>query len=387
MSNLLLRSDLKANIENPSYYFTNINERKDEELDLLLLTQGWRRFEWTDVNLNNKTAPQYAFEDNIEINGRITKEIFNIPLPDIKVSLTILDQYNDKFTTRTDLKGYFHFQGLNYSDTISVKIEARRNSGKKNLLIHVDSKDHIRLKKHDYITEQYLIKPGEDGKWGRLEEEEDPKKEDPFYKENNEYYRIHKEPNDVIIVDETMNHYQNVAQILQGRVPGVSVNGSSVNIRGFNSFYGNQDPLYIVDGIPVDQNAAMSISPNNIDRIEILKGPEAAIYGARGSNGVIIIYTKRGKYMLKGVLEFEMLAYSTPTEFYSPRYDINPDEEFIDDRTTLLWVPDLYSNEFGYSEISFYTSDEEGEYLIITEGIDSQGNPAVGISSFKVENK
>ncbi len=92
----------------------------------------------------------------------------------------------------------------------------------------------------------------------------------------------------------------NVNQALEGRASGVQIRnagspGESANvlIRGFNTF-GDGSPLYVVDGIFMsDINA---INPNDIDKVDVLKdAAAAAIYGSRGSNGVIIITTKKGK--------------------------------------------------------------------------------------------
>ncbi len=95
----------------------------------------------------------------------------------------------------------------------------------------------------------------------------------------------------------------NAQQALQGRVPGVDVvsngnrpgSGVSVRIRGRRSFNAGNEPLYVIDGIPLvgDMN---DINPNDIESMEILKDASAtAIYGSRGANGVVLITTKRGK--------------------------------------------------------------------------------------------
>ncbi len=387
LSEMLLSSDLNGHIENPDYYFNNYNELKAIHLDNLLLTQGWRRFEWSRVQMNKRIPVDYHVEEGIEINGKITREFFGLPLSDIRVTLTILNQFNDVFTTRSGPKGHFSFKNLGYADTIGVKLEAVRKSGKKNLVIVLDQEDPQHIEDMHYITDQYLRKPGEKGRWVTVKDPEEIEKEnDPFYEENNRYHRIHQEPNDVIEVDESMQNYSNVAQIIQGRVPGVVVNGNNITIRGINSFYGGTDPLFIVDGVPVDKDHALNMNPYDIDRIEILKGPDAAIYGSRGANGVIIIFTKRGKFMLKGVLDFKILGYYTPKEFYSPKYEVeNRDEMFEDDRTTLLWEPYLDTGPDGKSSIEFYTSDLEGDYSIIVEGMDKSGTAGTGSSSFRIQ--
>ena len=95
----------------------------------------------------------------------------------------------------------------------------------------------------------------------------------------------------------------NAPQMLQGRAAGVYVlntgnkpgAGVSVQIRGRRSFSAGNDPLYVVDGIPIS-GGFNDINPGDIEAMEILKDASAtAIYGSRGANGVIIISTKRGK--------------------------------------------------------------------------------------------
>lgn len=92
------------------------------------------------------------------------------------------------------------------------------------------------------------------------------------------------------------------AQKLAGRAPGVTVSTSgspgdatNVRIRGISSF-GNNDPLYVIDGVPVQDKGNLNINPNDIESMQVLKDPStASIYGSRASNGVVIITTKKGK--------------------------------------------------------------------------------------------
>ena len=94
----------------------------------------------------------------------------------------------------------------------------------------------------------------------------------------------------------------NFQQQLNGRAAGVIVGDSgepgspvSIRIRGVTTF-GNNDPLYIIDGVPRESNRMIDINPNDIESFQILKDASAAsIYGSRAANGVIIITTKRGK--------------------------------------------------------------------------------------------
>ena len=75
--------------------------------------------------------------------------------------------------------------------------------------------------------------------------------------------------------------------------PGVMVNGRRVIIQGISTFYGNTEPLYILDGMPVSNIDA--IPPRQVKSIDILKGASTSVYGSRGANGVIIITMKKAK--------------------------------------------------------------------------------------------
>ncbi len=113
----------------------------------------------------------------------------------------------------------------------------------------------------------------------------------------------------------------NMINSMQGKVAGVQISGtgamggsSNILIRGANSIAGNNQPLFVVDGVPIDNsnfndpnqrrgasgfdygNAAQDINPNDIESMSVLKGASAAaLYGNRASNGVIIITTKKGR--------------------------------------------------------------------------------------------
>lgn len=93
----------------------------------------------------------------------------------------------------------------------------------------------------------------------------------------------------------------NAQEAMQGRLSGVDVKRSSgkpgaemvVEIRGVNSIYGNTQPLYVVDGIPVAN--INDINPSDIERMDVLKDASStAIFGSRGANGVVIVTTKKG---------------------------------------------------------------------------------------------
>jgi TonB-dependent SusC/RagA subfamily outer membrane receptor len=102
-------------------------------------------------------------------------------------------------------------------------------------------------------------------------------------------------------IERTAPGQASVEQMLMDRFPGVEVRrtasgGVSIRIRGAASFYGNTEPLLVVDGTPVQQSASgfSWLNPHDIATLTVLKNPaDTAIYGLRGANGVIVITTTR----------------------------------------------------------------------------------------------
>ena len=88
-----------------------------------------------------------------------------------------------------------------------------------------------------------------------------------------------------------------IAEMLRGRVAGVQVINGRIRIRGVNSIQGSNEPLIVLDGIPLAVDLYTShINPHDIQSINVLKdAASTAIYGSRGANGVIEIKTKKGR--------------------------------------------------------------------------------------------
>ncbi|TAH07979.1 MAG: SusC/RagA family TonB-linked outer membrane protein, partial [Sphingobacteriia bacterium] len=140
--------------------------------------------------------------------------------------------------------------------------------------------------------------------------------------------------------------------LLQGRTAGVLVTpatgepggAATINIRGTGSISGSQEPLYVIDGVPLIQggtlgsasgvegsttskNPLIFLNPNDIESMTVLKDASAAaIYGSRGANGVILITTKQGKGGRKGVFNF---GANTSIANTARRYDLMQAQDFL----------------------------------------------------------
>jgi len=158
-----------------------------------------------------------------------------------------------------------------------------------------------------------------------------------------------------------------IDQVLQGTAPGVQVTTASsepggalsIRIRGTSSITGNSEPLYVIDGFPVENdiegsavgnggrtrttppNPLVTLNPNDIESISILKDASAtAIYGARGANGVVIITTKQGR----GTRPQFALDFYTSYQSLAKKYDMLNAAEYMD-----------YANEYGQNSSNAFT--------------------------------
>ncbi len=145
----------------------------------------------------------------------------------------------------------------------------------------------------------------------------------------------------------------NISQALQGRIAGVDISQTSsrpgattqIRIRGDRSLTGSNDPLIVLDGIPFIGSIG-DINPNDIKSVDILKDASAtAIYGSRGSNGVILVTTNRGQRGQKA-----KVSYNTYTGLQTvfARYPMMNGQEFA----ALRKAAGLYSNNLDESDIT-----------------------------------
>ncbi|MFC6998199.1 SusC/RagA family TonB-linked outer membrane protein [Rufibacter roseus] len=207
-------------------------------------------------------------------------------------------------------------------------------------------------------------------------------------------------------IERTVN--TTVEQAIQGRAPGVYVTqntgapggGISVNIRGINSINGSNEPLYVIDGVQIQGsnstsgvNPLASLNPADIETMDILQGPSAtAIYGSRGTNGVVLITTKRGKSGDVRVNYAFLTSVQTPPksldvmnlrEFaqldneYKALAGGNIREDFLD--PTILgegthWQRELFNNApMQKHQLSLSGGSENTRFYLSGEYLDQQG--------------
>ncbi|QHT70977.1 TonB-dependent receptor plug domain-containing protein [Rhodocytophaga rosea] len=414
---LLLQSDLKGNIESPGNYFKDRSDSTREALDILMMTQGWRRFNWNDIIAGRQKNIEYPIEKGVEINGKVvTPDRRARPIPQTKITLVSKDSLSlPALYAYSDPEGKFSIKNVPIKAGAKIAFQLSSTRGKTvegKVILADDTASYIAPPELAFpvtysVPEVYLSKAVQrkeienaysfnNGKERVLSEVVVKSKRLPSQNSDASITRLHSSADAVIVIDDKFPIYATIYQMIAGRVAGVNVQGTRVTIRGIGTFNSGTQPLYIVDGMPLSSVSATDstsggqgddplsfINPRDVARIEVLKNAgNTGIYGVRGANGVIAIFTKRGYSppatpVAPELETFISPGYSAVREFYAPMYDVQQEEHARPDkRATLFWLPDMLTDENGQAEVRFYLSDDSKSFQVVLEGISASGQPA-----------
>ncbi len=418
---LLLSSDLNGAIERPDFYLDTENADRLKHIDLLMMTHGWRRFKWNDVLSGNLPPINFYPETGFSVEGKVVKYLSREKGVQGKVELTFLENIAFKQEATSEVDGTFWFDDLQIEDTMTVIVQTKRMKKKEDGTekelkrgtfieiiepddVAIDSK-FLNLFDDDYVlqdvVDQGMLIRNIEAEFGdevvvleeiKVQAQKDIR-EEPFYRES----ILYSQPDDRLVFDSLVNvqNYVNLFDLLIGKFPGVEITGTFPNqtalIRGFSSINQSNEALFLVDGIPTDRTLVAQIPPQQVEFVDVLKGPKAAIYSARG-NGVIAIYKRRGPRLISeipdpvGLVTFKVNGYYSSREFYSPNYDILEGDDLVkpDFRSTIFWSPSVEITD-GKADVEFFTSDEKGEFQVFVEGISKEGKIIKNTFSFTVE--
>ena len=412
LSYFLLSSDLKGEIENPGFYFAKDADRFND-LDALLLTQGWRKYNYTrdPVTFRFQPEPYLAVSGNAKgglSNNKIIRD----------ADLTMMTFGKDRSIAKqkTDSLGRFSFSLNNeYGQDLKILIRSANKSDKqKDYLITLDKKesppvlfDHIKsVEKPDSTVKKYLKKSIED------------KKTEDAFKDSTEGRTL----DEVTVKSYLISPEKKMVTDKYGQAKTV-IDGKDIRAKEAKWSYGlysvllfnfrdkvnivtgwdgnlyarlyNGDPtLVVVDGITVkidDYASISSIPPSEVKSFEIIEHAKSfsnlycEVFPGSCSNApawgnVIAIYTYAGKGLLGvhrtvGVSQMAIPVFAPPREFYAPKYnDLKPTNWLKPDLRNLVhWEPKIKTDSTGKASISFYNSDNTGRTQVVVEAISENG--------------
>ena len=406
LSNLLLTSDLRGYIEKPNYYFTNVSATTQADLDVLMLTQGYHRFEWKQILADNFQPVTHQPEKVLQISGHITT-LGGKPIAHGKVTLLSTTGGLFYLDTVTDAQGKFTFSNLLFRDSVKFVVQARTDKNHSNVQIDLDNvapqqvsqnknAPAFQVSINDGLS-AYLLSSknlyNEQLKYGlgnhviALKEVVIADRRTRILK-NSSNLNGPGNADQVITADELVG-CSTLEQCLNGKLMGVLFrNGIPYSTRSMNIAM----QVYL-DGVPMQSDFLNTINMDDIGSIEVLRTiGYLAIYGGQASGGALLITSKRGgdgilyNSPAPGIITYGPKGYYKSRVFYSPQYDDPKTNTALADlRSTIYWNPSVITTKDGIASMEYFNAGSKGTYRVIIEGIDNDGNIGRQVYNYKVE--
>ncbi len=405
ISDLLLSGDIKGYIHNPAYYFSGTADSISRHLDLVMLTHGWRRYQWDDLMQGKLPKLIYAKENNyLQMKGKVYGEDYLHIRGSKNISL---------FTQGKDSVKHFSFLPINadgsfeqpaavFFDTMKIFYQL---SGDR----MITSKAVVRFQ-NGLVPAPYntTLNPSTMNTWV-TPDSLSLLRSRYFYDEKERLNKLAaaatlkevvvtaKARNPLEILDQKYasglfaggDGYQfdvggvplaqsslSVFDYLQGRVAGLQINtnGGQTSLQWRNS-----TPDLYLDEMHSDVDMMRNISMTDVAYIKVMRPPFFGGAGG-GGGGAIAVYTKKGGDNQaaakpgEGMERTLFTGYTPYKEFYQPNYAVQSDNFLPDVRTTLYWNPYVLTDKRNKTVwIDFYNNDISTRLRVIIEGMNSDG--------------
>jgi hypothetical protein len=404
-NNLLLTSELKGYIETPNYYFLNPTDQTRADLDVLMLTQGYRRYEWRKMLDKDTGTLAYQAEKSLELTGVLQTDDGK-PLPNKKISMANfkLGVFRD---TLTDNLGNFTFKRLDLPDSARLLFNAGDN-----VKVRMRTLEYPPVEQHIYS--EALADTGLNDRYQAFRQIRlnDSLHNVRMLKEVTiKERKTAPEPDlsgsanlngaghaDQIITNDQLSNCLNLSDCLTSRLHGVFFEQGQYYAQKYEADIDVPDMaiilpamVIIVDGQIMDSAYINNLNAKDVQSVEVLlSGAYLAIYGSNAPFGALVITTKRGPNKKASDISSKLIAYNfdgfyRSKVFYSPRYEPGAPEARRDVRTTVFWEPYLITGKDGKAKADFYNSTMKGTYRVVIEGIDARGNLGRLVYRYKVE--
>ncbi|MES2418827.1 MAG: hypothetical protein V4541_11610 [Bacteroidota bacterium] len=408
LSRILLTSELKGHIEDPGYYFQQVTDEVWENLDHLLLTQGWVNYNWV-AKYHKTTAPRFKHEDFYGVNGKVTN-VFNKPLADVNVVL-LSKNPSLLLQARTNNNGVFSFNNLKPADSAVYFVQARNKNNKSfNVGIKIDEFIPPIINFPKNALKSWFLNPDTNilaelkTNTSTIVEPRRPQDKKMLKEVVIIGKKIIKDSNnlngegeaDISLNIDDMNKAgkKTLREILFENIPGFRLDQ-----RRYVYAIREQIVHLIIDGVAINafrprgislkeyvENYMDFINAEDIKGVEVMSSPGMIKNYAHqflrpmddfDAHAFIEIttYSGNGAFMNKtpGVYLFRPLNFMNAQQFYSPKYSPKSNLEATDLRSTVYWNPNVVTDKNGEANIEFYTTDQTGSYTLIFEGSNTNG--------------
>lgn len=405
ISRLLLTADLKGSIYNPSYYFKNNSDTLQQQLDLVMLTNGWRRINWQDVVHNKFPAIKYQNDtDYLKFSGKV----YGASESDLRQGAFIILMLDNKKDTSRKVEQALINADASFAlpndvliDTTKAFYKVAGNAGLSSTaaVTFNSSMPAIKTSGSDTINAISFVDTATENYRRRLAEEQlrlfklqqgttlqdvtvttkaksplqvlDEKYASPLFSGSDAYQFD-------VLNDPFSKGATNVFNYLQSRVAGLTISIPSGTTSTPSVSWRGGTPDFYLDEMPVTADQLTSMTMADVAYVKVFRPPFFGSSGG-GANGAIAVYTRKGGDVVqtqsKGLPYKILIGYTAPKEFYSPNYasfDSRNDEQDL--RTTLYWNPMILTNNENHTvRIHFYNNDITSSFRVIVEGVSTDG--------------
>ncbi|MFI3283115.1 MAG: hypothetical protein SNG10_06335 [Rikenellaceae bacterium] len=388
LSYLLLSSEIKGHIESPGLYFADNSRLTDHKLDLLMMTQGWRRFDLERI-LDSKTDFKRGeiYESVVNITGQV-KSFWGTKARKTQLSVLSLNEDAQFFNIyNLDSTNVFNIKNVNIPEYTNFMIRVKGNNNGKYYTLKVDKERLPESKAAKFAREESVM---------------------PFYFVNQtmeKFYDIDNlrniEIKSVIVVADEADgmNYSRAPQYVETRAdlrpfrkksffkllhtyPDISVNDYEVYYKSGTDTIPQRPVKFFVNG---NSESAPNVSLLTMDMIkkvefydeyifdtssDLSKGQDTGTFQITLVEGAVMPY-----WNMPNTVIHSPLGYQRTKTFYHPQYNtpLKREKSPKDYRITIYWSGDISPDEDGNAEFEFYTADKDSSYRIIVEGVTTQG--------------
>jgi hypothetical protein len=387
---LLMSSDLGGKIESPGYYLNSSDKAAIVAVDNLMLTHGWRRFRWEDVE--RSSYPVIHFNPDVEgvtVRAKVTDSLGNA-LSGANAFMSVVSKQLQFYPGMTNTRGIVQFYTSDFFGKNEIVVQPFGKSMRYQVTLLSPFADshkrsasialNVPATATDLLTSYSIHAQVQRAFQAEIKLPRAVVDSMSFFGTPDKVYRL-----------SDYTRFPTMGEVLKEYVPEVIVRRKNKKAQLFildktRQVFFENEPLILIDGVPIfDTDLIVSLSATQIKKIELLN--EKFFYGPFILNGIISFKTVDGDLggfkLPREAFVFDYEGLQLNKEFYHPQYNTSKSDRTPDFRNVLLWQPTVKTNTNGKSEITFPTSDVKGKFIGVLQGISPNG--LVGSKTFTFE--
>ena len=391
-TSLFLSSELRGHIENPGWYFLSDDLSHQEGADLLMSTQGWRKYRLSQALMADYAIPLIQPERSQRLTGRVNRLVGKKGIARAKVILHIPEQHVLEEVC-TDEKGKFIFEGFEYPENTSYNLQALTSGNGKNVLLSIDTISFPDIETPNPFRMRGIV-PDSLGIPVKLEFMDKSMRRVGYENGIRSVFledvvvtapkRVVKTVYETLLNSITIRREEidetpvlDLRTFIQSRISGLyyspegnlSYRGHTVKLI-FNDF-----PVYD----PMIKSVILqTLTLRDVEQIDFNRDEFAGLSWFPMTGGLFIAITLKKDLpdavgIPKNIGFTKLLGYQQPVSYYVPPYVATDENQLPDLRTTLYWNPVVQTDEQGKASLEFYTGDSETSFSVVVEGVTDDG--------------